>query len=211
MDRRDLLKMIAAVTGMAMVGGDLWAAGAKSADAGTALFTAADIAFMDEIAETILPKTTTPGAKDAACGAMMAVMVADCYELKYQTVFFDGLKTIKALAKQQFDKDFMQLMACAVAYQGGVAVAITLAAIYAEQVIGFQPQETMVLIFVLDVPTSTETQDQDLLLGCMFQSECKKSYRFRFKVGLLKMLNLRWVRFLNVLKQFVDSKSQALL
>jgi UMF1 family MFS transporter len=47
--------------------------------------------------------------------------------------------------------DFMQLMACAVAYQGGVAVAITLAAIYAEQVIGFQPQETMVLIFVLNI------------------------------------------------------------
>ena len=34
--------------------------------------------------------------------------------------------------------------------QGGVAVAIALAAIYAEQVIGFQPQETMVLIFVLN-------------------------------------------------------------
>lgn len=48
-------------------------------------------------------------------------------------------------------KDFMQLMVCAVAYQGGVAVAITLAAIYAEQVIGFQPQETMVLIFVLNI------------------------------------------------------------
>jgi len=48
-------------------------------------------------------------------------------------------------------KDFMQLLACAVAYQGGVAVAITLAAIYAEQVIGFEPQETMVLIFVLNI------------------------------------------------------------
>jgi len=48
-------------------------------------------------------------------------------------------------------KDFMQLMASAVAYQGGVAVAITLAAIYAEQVIGFQPQETMMLIFVLNI------------------------------------------------------------
>ena len=46
--------------------------------------------------------------------------------------------------------DFMWLMACAVAYQAGVAVAITLAAIYAEQVIGFAPQETMVLIFVLN-------------------------------------------------------------
>jgi UMF1 family MFS transporter len=48
-------------------------------------------------------------------------------------------------------RDFTQLLACAVAYQGGVAVAISLAAIYAEQVIGFKPQETMVLIFVLNM------------------------------------------------------------
>ncbi len=48
-------------------------------------------------------------------------------------------------------RDFMWLMACAVFYQGGVAVAIALAAIYAEQVIGFQQQETMVLIFVLNL------------------------------------------------------------
>ena len=48
-------------------------------------------------------------------------------------------------------RDFMWLLACAVFYQGGVAVAITLAAIYAEQVIGFLPQETMVLIFVLNL------------------------------------------------------------
>jgi UMF1 family MFS transporter len=47
-------------------------------------------------------------------------------------------------------RDFMWLMACAVFYQGGVAVAITLAAIYAETVIGFKQQETMVLIFVLN-------------------------------------------------------------
>ena len=48
-------------------------------------------------------------------------------------------------------RDFMWLLACTVAYQGGVAVAITLAAIYAEQVIGFVPSETMVLIFVLNI------------------------------------------------------------
>ena len=47
--------------------------------------------------------------------------------------------------------DYMWLLACAVAYQGGVAVAITLAAIYAEQVIGFVQQETMLLIFVLNI------------------------------------------------------------
>lgn len=48
-------------------------------------------------------------------------------------------------------RDFMWLLACAAAYQGGVAVAIALAAIYAEQVVGFQPQQTMVLIFVLNI------------------------------------------------------------
>ncbi len=47
--------------------------------------------------------------------------------------------------------DYRRLLVCTVAYQAGVAVAITLAAIYAEQVMGFQPQETMVLIFVLNI------------------------------------------------------------
>jgi UMF1 family MFS transporter len=65
------------------------------------------------------------------------------------------LKSLQGLAKTFRDarpyKDFIRLMGCAVAYQGGVAVAISLAAIYAEQVIGFQPQETMVLIFVLNI------------------------------------------------------------
>jgi MFS transporter, UMF1 family len=48
-------------------------------------------------------------------------------------------------------RDFTWLMVCCVFYQGGVAVAITLAAIYAETVIGFRQQETMVLIFVLNI------------------------------------------------------------
>lgn len=59
------------------------------------------------------------------------------------------LKTTFQNARQY--KDFMWLMLCAVFYQGGVMVAISIAAIYAEQVIGFKPQETMVLIFVLNL------------------------------------------------------------
>ncbi len=67
-----------------------------------------------------------------------------------------GLKASLAQLRQTFRQarryqDFMWLLACAVFYQGGVAVAIALAAIYAEQVIGFQPQETMLLIFVLNL------------------------------------------------------------
>jgi UMF1 family MFS transporter len=56
----------------------------------------------------------------------------------------------QTFAQARHYRDFMWLLACAVFYQGGVAVAITLAAIYAESVIGFKPQETMVLIFVLN-------------------------------------------------------------
>ena len=47
-------------------------------------------------------------------------------------------------------QDFKSLLLCAVFYQGGVTVTITLAAIYAEQVIGFVQAETMVLIFALN-------------------------------------------------------------
>jgi len=57
----------------------------------------------------------------------------------------------RTFRRAQAHRDFMWLLACTVCYQGGVAVAITLAAIYAEQVIGFAQQETMVLIFVLNV------------------------------------------------------------
>ena len=55
------------------------------------------------------------------------------------------------LSRARSYRDFTWLLVCTVFYQGGVAVAITLAAIYAEQVIGFLPSETMVLIFVLNL------------------------------------------------------------
>lgn len=70
----------------------------------------------------------------------------------HQSGFKASLVQIKTTFKEaRHFKDFMWFLACGVCYQGGVAVAITLAAIYAEQVIGFLPQETMVLIFVLNV------------------------------------------------------------
>ena len=43
------------------------------------------------------------------------------------------------------------LLACTVAYQAGVAVAIALAAIYAQTVMGFETTETMLMVFVLNI------------------------------------------------------------
>jgi MFS transporter, UMF1 family len=61
------------------------------------------------------------------------------------------LQLKNTFAQAQKYTDFMWLMACAVFYQGGVMVAVSIAAIYAEQVMGFAPQETMALIFVLNL------------------------------------------------------------
>ncbi len=48
-------------------------------------------------------------------------------------------------------RDFVWLLVCAVAYQSGIAVVIALAAVYAEQVLGFQQTQTMMLIFLVNI------------------------------------------------------------
>ena len=62
---------------------------------GVGIFTAADVALLDEIAETILPETSTPGAKAAKTGAFMALMVTEAYTDANQQVFRDGLRTAR--------------------------------------------------------------------------------------------------------------------
>jgi MFS transporter, UMF1 family len=51
-------------------------------------------------------------------------------------------------------QDFVWLMACAVAYQAGIAVVIALAAIYAEQVLGFKQMDTMMLVFLVNIASA---------------------------------------------------------
>jgi UMF1 family MFS transporter len=50
--------------------------------------------------------------------------------------------------------DFRWLLACAVAYQAGIAVVIALAAVYAEQVLGFTQTDTMMLIFLVNIASA---------------------------------------------------------
>lgn len=47
--------------------------------------------------------------------------------------------------------DFRWLLLCGLFYQAGIAVVITLAAVYAEQVMGFGLQQTMLLIFLVNI------------------------------------------------------------
>ncbi|MDR5861281.1 gluconate 2-dehydrogenase subunit 3 family protein [Halomonas eurihalina] len=108
MNRRELLKMITVATGTAMIGGN--ALFAYSADAkGKGRFEARDTRLLDEIAETILPRTDTPGAKDARVGEFMTVFVTDCYTPQEQEIFHNGLAKLDALSRAEYDRDFLSL------------------------------------------------------------------------------------------------------
>ncbi|PZP48711.1 MAG: twin-arginine translocation pathway signal protein [Pseudopedobacter saltans] len=112
MDRRSVLKSVALLVGGSVVGGELFLAGCKEKTPTSStvedLFKPEQTTYMDEIAETILPKTSTPGAKDAKVGAFMAVMVRDCYTPEDQKIFIDGLKKINDLSESQFKKTFLE-------------------------------------------------------------------------------------------------------
>jgi MFS transporter, UMF1 family len=51
-------------------------------------------------------------------------------------------------------RDFTWLLACTTSYQAGIAVVIALAAVYAEQVLGFAQQQTMALVFLVNIASA---------------------------------------------------------
>ncbi len=69
----------------------------------------AQIQLLNEIGETILPQTDTPGAKAADVGRFMSVIVADCYTPEEQGVFLKGLAKIQQAAENQYGKSFLML------------------------------------------------------------------------------------------------------
>ncbi len=109
MNRRALLKNIAVLTGFSVIGGEFLLSGCKNEAAGTTTFTDKDLTLLNEIGETIIPATDTPGAKAANVAQVMKDVVTDCYYPDHQKTFFDGIKNIDKAAQKKFGKDFLQL------------------------------------------------------------------------------------------------------
>src|SRR3989441_13106456 len=101
-NRREAIKRVTALLGGVVFVGtsDLLTAvehahaRAATSHAQVGAFSAQDIALLDEVADTILPETKTPGAKAAHVGAFMALMVTDTYEDRDQQTFRDGLRQL---------------------------------------------------------------------------------------------------------------------
>lgn len=110
MKRRELLKLISLATGSVLIGGDFILSGCTNPNAQQGLlFYKEDIAFLDELAETILPKTNTPGAKDAAVGKFISVQVSDCYETKDQNIFREGMNAIDMISQKIYQQSFLTI------------------------------------------------------------------------------------------------------
>jgi Gluconate 2-dehydrogenase subunit 3 len=68
-------------------------------------------AMVAEIAEHILPRTATPGAKDANVGPFIELMLKDCYRAQEQQNFVDGLTDADTKAMKAHGKPFMKTSA----------------------------------------------------------------------------------------------------
>ena len=109
--RREALRRVSLLLGGAtLIGESAWLAGTAEAApraAPSSPFSASEMALLDEIADTILPTTSTPGAKAAGVGPFMAVMVTDVYDSGQQKIFRNGLATLERECRKLHGTDFM--------------------------------------------------------------------------------------------------------
>lgn len=115
-DRREAIRRVTMLLGgVALVGGSGLLSGCREdgipLGEDAARFTPEDIALLDEIAETILPETSTPGAKAAGVGPFMALMVTDSYYPPDQRIFREGMRRLTAASEEMYGVDFMQATA----------------------------------------------------------------------------------------------------
>ncbi|MFC6997181.1 gluconate 2-dehydrogenase subunit 3 family protein [Rufibacter roseus] len=109
MNRREAIAAVGWILGGTMIGAELLVSCTSSSSAKVNdLFNQDQVTFLDEVGETILPATSTPGAKAAEIGSFMAVMVQDCYTKEDQKIFMKGIDQLDEASKKKFNKGFLK-------------------------------------------------------------------------------------------------------
>lgn len=110
MDRREAISRVALLLGGTVLGAEFFLqSGCKSGpEKVKELFSQEQLGLLDEVSDTILPATTTPGAKTAGVGKFMATMVKDCYQPADQKIFTDGVEKLDEASKKKNGKRFME-------------------------------------------------------------------------------------------------------
>jgi hypothetical protein len=107
MNRRDAIARVGLIMGGTMIGAEFISGCVTSPKKFNELFSLDQVALLDEVGETILPATQTPGAKAVDIGNFMAFMVKECYNDKDQATFIAGLDKLNDASKKQFSADFV--------------------------------------------------------------------------------------------------------
>jgi hypothetical protein len=124
MNRRDAIARIAIIMGGTLTASTLSAMERVGGAPLSAGFSLTDIQrkILAEVAEHIIPKTTTSGAKDAGVPAFIELMLNDCYKKHDQDSFLMGLtdlvkkdflsqnKEAQIATLKQVEKDTIELM-----------------------------------------------------------------------------------------------------
>ena len=93
MNRREAISRIGLLLGGTVIGSSVFVQLGCSSNSEQVndLFDQDQVNLLNEIAETILPTTDTPGAKAVDVGSFMAVVVKNCYSREDQKIFLNGL------------------------------------------------------------------------------------------------------------------------
>ena len=111
MNRREAIQRVAMIMGGAIIGSNLFIEGctrSASKDVET-LFDKSITDRIGDLADAILPPTSSPGAKEAGVGNFIPVMVRDCYTEAQQKVFVEGFNSLDAKSKEFKNKVFKDL------------------------------------------------------------------------------------------------------
>lgn len=111
MDRRELLKVMALTLGGSIaLPESVFAQLAEPLDpAKLRFFTASQRELVAALAETIIPKTDTPGAIDAGVPGWIELLVQDCLGGDEQKVIREGLTMIEERSNKMFAKAYAGL------------------------------------------------------------------------------------------------------
>lgn len=108
MDRRTAIARLLTITGTLAIGADAFLSGcSRATPARQRAFSPSDVALMDEIGDTIIPATDTPGAKAVHIGAFMASMAIDCYDDASFASLHDGLAAVDESCRRDTGTSFM--------------------------------------------------------------------------------------------------------
>jgi hypothetical protein len=101
MNRRNAMSRVAMMIGAAISSPTLMAmekmGKVKSSFSGNFMLTDAQRSIVAEVAEHIIPKTSTPGAKDVGVPAFIELILKDCYYPLEHTSFLAGVNQLDGL------------------------------------------------------------------------------------------------------------------